>query len=240
MSERKYCVKKCCKPCCTPCCDPCYTPCCDPCCNPIDPRVPNNFITPFDPCCRTFDPCCRTCDPCCNPCQNNCCNPCCDPCQNNCCRPCCGCLTPQSFGTFSNNQAETVPVNRPFSFNQVGRGTSDICLAAPSMIRVQNAGVYNVYYNVGVNVVGGETADTVNHRVNLYANFVQQSNSHQDFSVTRPTVTTCYNISGCARVCMPQNGVISLMNDSNFVGGSDISTCANGTSPVVLSIVRVG
>ena len=256
MSERKYCVKKCydpcckpkpCDPCCKPCIDPCNPcckpcdpccrpcidpckPCCDPCCMPIiDPRVPNNFLAPFDPNNRIYDPCCNQC---CNPCPNNCCNPC--------CKPCCGCLTPQSFGTFANNQSETVPVNRPFSFNQVGRGTSDICLAAPSMIRVQNAGVYNVFYNVGVNVTGGETADTVNHRVNLYANFVQQSNSHPDFSVTRPISTTCYNISGCATVCLPQNGVISLMNDSNFVGGSTITTCANGTSPVVLSIARVG
>lgn len=249
MSERKYCVKRCCKPCCKPCCDPCckpckpccdpcYDPCCKPCCDPcynnccpapiMDPRIPSNFLA--DPgCC---DPCRNNC---CDPCYNSCCNPCCDPCRNN----CCGCLTPQSFGTFYNNQSENVPVNRPFSFNQVGRGTSDICLAGPNMIRVQNAGVYNVFYNVGVNVTGGEGGDTVNHRVNVYANFVQQSNSHPDFSVTRPTSTTCYNISGCLRVCLPANGVVSLMNDSNFVGGSDITTCANGNSPAVLSIVRV-
>ena len=240
MSERKYCVKKCCNPCCdpcNPCCDPC-NPCCDPCnscCDPcynpcmgngiIDPRVPNNFITPFDP---RVNQCC---DPCCKPC--------CEPCKSQCCKPCCGCLTPQSFGTFANNQSETVPVNRPFSFNQVGRGTSDICLVAPNMIRVQNAGMYNVYYNVGVSIAGAEGGGTVNHRVNLYTNFVQQPNSHPDFSVTRPTETTCHNISGCATVCLPQNGVVSLMNDSNFVGGSDMTTCASGSSPVVLSIIRV-
>ena len=236
MSERKYCVKKCCKPCCTPCydpcvdpCKPCCRPCIDPCCNPCtDPNVPNNFIAPFDPCCRPYDPCCKPC-----------CDPCCDPCKSQCCKPCCGCLTPQSFGTFSNNQSEIVPINRPFSFNQVGRGTSDICLAAPTMIRVQNAGVYNIYYNVGVSVTGAQGGGTVNHRVNLYTNFVQQPNSHADFSVTRPVATTCYNISGCVTVCLPQNGVVSLMNDSNFVGGSDMTTCASGSSPVVLSIVRV-
>lgn len=242
-SERKWCVRPC-KTCCYYWCDPE-----DP-SDPEDPPIIPPIIPPVDPCKskhkKCYKCCVKCCDSCCDPCCNDCCNryePCCDlSCST--CYPChhrhdpkpdpkpkCGGLVPQSFAALANNQSTTVPARTPLTFNQVGTGTNDICLTSASTILVKTAGTYNVAYSVGINTVG----DPKDYKINLYVNFEKQPNGHHNFSENQNCVNTCMNIVRTQQVNIPQNAVITLMNDSQ----NTITTCQNGTSPVVLTITRV-
>lgn len=101
---------------------------------------------------------------------------------------------------------------------------------------VKTEGTYNIVYSAGVSVSPGPT---VKGRINVYANFVVQPNSNADFSIVPGAVTSCHNVVGTLQVSLQQNTVITLMNDSQLVGGGAITTCPNGTSPNVLSITRI-
>ncbi|MGL4990908.1 MAG: hypothetical protein ACRC57_07065 [Sarcina sp.] len=208
----------------------CITPC-NPCCEPCDPPI----VPPIDP---PKDPCC--CKPCCNSCCNICCNSCCT-CKKHCKREESGSLVPQSFGLFANNKNTTIPAGTPMTFNQVGTGTNDIILTSPSTIKVKTAGVYKIVYSVGINVpaTGVGIPSIEKYRVAIYINFEKQHHGHKDLTQTPGTTAVCTNLVGSLTACVGQNSVITLMNESQEIGGGAITTCSNGTNPIVLSITRI-
>lgn len=219
-SERKWCI--------TPC-----KPCCEPCCEACDPPIVPPIDPPKDPCC--CKPCC--CDSCC---CNTCCNPCCT-CKKHCKKEESGCLVPQSFGLFANNKNTTISPGTPMTFNQVGTGTNDIILTSPSTIKIKTEGVYKFIYSVGINVPasGVGVPNPEKYRVAIFINFEKQHHGHKDLIQTPGVAAVCTNLVGSLTACIGENSVITLMNESQEIGGGTINTCSNGTSPIVLSITRI-
>ncbi|WP_297521474.1 hypothetical protein [uncultured Clostridium sp.] len=154
--------------------------------------------------------------------------------------PMSGGTDPTSYATFWNTCPTTVDVGDDFEFNQAGVGTSDVTLISQGTIRVCRAGVYHITYRVNVSLQGvPNSTELIRNRVSLYINCMQQPNGQAGFSIQTPDITSCMPINGDALVFIPANSCLNLVNESQCIIGSSITTCTSGGSPVNISLHRV-
>ncbi|MGL5328633.1 MAG: hypothetical protein ACRDD7_05145 [Peptostreptococcaceae bacterium] len=145
-----------------------------------------------------------------------------------------------SYGAFWQSEFITVDINQAFPFNFTGPTTTDISLLNPTTIKVNKAGVYQIYYRVAVDVtMNSNPANFVDQRISLYVNNVQQPDTQGSFGILAPDIRSCVPISGQAIISIPANATLQLKNDGIYTGSSSISTCDNGVNAVTFNIVRI-
>ncbi|MGG5460916.1 hypothetical protein [Clostridium sp. B9] len=154
-------------------------------------------------------------------------------------KPCYDDLAP-SYATFWQDEFITIPLNEPFFFKFTGPTTPDIYLLDPSTIKVSKAGVYQVNYQVLLNVDANTNPSTlVSQRISLYVNGIQQPNSQTSFGIELIETQACFPISGNFIVEIPADANLQLKNDGIYTGSSPITTCDNGVNSVSFSIIRI-
>lgn len=147
---------------------------------------------------------------------------------------------PVSYASFWNTCSIQVPAGEDFKFNQAGICTPDILLVSPGTIKVCNSGVYKISYRVNVRVQGiPNSTELINNRVSLYVNCMQVPNGQVGFAIQAPNIISCIPLNGDALVFLPANACLNLVNESQCVLGSTITTCTSGGNTVTLSLFRV-
>lgn len=163
--------------------------------------------------------------------------------HDHCCKEahCCKCIGENpSYGTFWQNDFVTVELQDAFPFNFSGPSTPDICLINPKSIKVHKEGVYHISYTVTVDVfVNDNPSNTVEQRISVYVNGIQQPNSQTGFGIAVPDIPSCIAISGDAIIYIPENSTLQLKNDGPFGSSSSITTCDNGINAATFNIIKI-
>ncbi|WP_297439155.1 hypothetical protein [uncultured Clostridium sp.] len=146
----------------------------------------------------------------------------------------------EAYGSFCSNESYYVRKGRKFSFNQAGVCGEGVRLKKSTEIEVFEAGIYYISYRVNVDMAPiADYQGTVNHRISIYVNNLQQPCSKAGHNLEMTYARTCQLINGDAIVYIPSCSKITLVNDSEEIGGSSIPVCDNGGNSVVLNIFKI-
>lgn len=146
-----------------------------------------------------------------------------------------------SYGTFWQNEFVTVPLNGAFPFNHFGPTSPDVTVVTPTSIKVLRAGVYYISFSASIDVTTNTNPSTnFYQRISLFINGNPVPNQQASFGVffPRPSII-CVQIQGDVILNIPENSILTLVNDTPAAFGSAITTCDNGINAVTLNLFRI-